>query len=1628
MDALVKCIQRRYPLKLDLKCRNAVVSVIKGRWNETFPGTTLQMKKAIEALISVDGNDPESNIFWEEMTFSLVRGSWSHRGIYAPLSVLITRVGAIRLLECEPRCQERAIEAACGNFRLTKPAADWLGSFWKTLRKECGKSDFSSMTCTPLLSSLTCSRKSFREITARQILPVYFQRLDKELVKLYANSLLSHLRKLHVGNALKARAMVTIMSVSRNYGVFVGSFSESGVLHLLTDALTSADDEMRSTAFELIVTSRAPTEPINQEELDLVLMYLPIALTYSSSLSHRSRFRHSMRRFFERFAACQKAASDGRGGWWTRERKTKYGGTRTKSFENMREALVERLVRFETACFKILMANVYPGAVFERRMNAFELLVLMSKNLGLQQFICPPNSYGAILAGISAGLLDQWERTRHSALQVLLSLPNTPPGMQNFFEATAVQEASIPLLKSPKLRDVDSGASIIIFLHNKFVLPMAASKKAVSDSPEMKYLSFPNGLCSTHQQDFNVRSLSLHYAKSILMSLEEALDHSRMDFPKACESGLFHGMFRILREVLKECGWKDLASACYHEVLSSFVCKIIDLAWSCSLIALKYVSFEALSSSDLSDEELEDDEVFIHEEKQLERTSSFLSLKEICVTLGVLIHRIPLEGVSSTTEERGLIGLEGIERIGNLFLHVFRSTRHWGIIDGAAEGFQLLCERLQQASNFALRSLPKVWSLKMINEALGGNLYVLRRSAGLPALVNAVVNSEAISDCRSLHAPLLDGIVTFVLKHLEQSHMFVDPGAIASERSKEEEGVSHALNILRSLFLNTKIGKRILKYFEKTVMHCVEAFCSASWVIRNSAMMLFSALIRRGIGVDNNDDSSLSTLFAREGASSTLPETRRMQGVTPIQFFSMYPKLHHFLRTQLQLSVLHSEKDQNTEYPSLFPTLYLLSSLSPGAPEDPATMVSMEPFREVLRICAHCRSDYIRRAAASASLLLVEDHRSTIQFLKELVIKGIPTDPNCNEVTPEKDISQENCENEPRIDELNVNVLRQNHFHGDLLTIEAILKWTSQVSGTNHVKAVVQMFAQHIPNRIWLTSSRNPCSFTRASFIRVLSIVYRLACDLVDDPKATELVAACNSVFNLCHELDDKLRTERLYLGPREELIGLSVLREASSDLSRLRFFRNTQTTQQRPHIPTLQMFLSEIESNDSELKMIAFENTRLVLSTNVVDRFRKDEPKSISVERVELLQKIWSHAKHTSQVAEDDELLISALRIQGALFDFWKHQPPSDCFRQFWTEQERTRIVEHSRYHAWIDVREEALVLLGKAVALYPGWICLSSAWMEGLEIAASSENSSSRMAVCTSLSASKIESSEMCTSFSGELRARGYLLWTRLLQDDHADVVGHALSEVQTYLWEERGVAMSVLPTLTEIFDRLADRHKRSPALFRFAKSLLGSSTEGEKGGSLLFNFLGTLSDKMLESTEPEHRKVKGIIAGESLKPPLFELEEISLCGEKILGMQLTARCYSKIFASEEGSNNVQTKAESLVDEFSRELKATLECASQSINPGLFGSQSFSNIGFETCYAAILRAFLGIRCIQLSNCGNTVALKEMITKLRNDTPRWNQLLHPVLTMALNGLCALVDGKQGAWESEATEQILFLL
>lgn len=1652
MDTLIACLRHRAPQPLSVYCRDVVLKLVYERLQEPFPGVPSQIREAMESLVVLDGGGKQASQFWLDMAISLVNSDWHAKGMYAPLSVLVKRIGALRLLEAAPTCQFMAMCAAGTDSRLAKPIADWLGAFWKSLRHNCEQNPnrFKELTIEPLVKALISENNhALRERVAEHMLPVYFRSIGKELVEDCAVSLLHYLDKITPEKSVsRIRGTVSIMSVARHNGVFIASFSDPSVFALLQEALRCGEEDMRAAALDLVVTCRVSTEPIMQQELDLVLIYLPIALMPGGSPSDRSRFRHSMRRFFERLAACRHAAErDGSGGWWMRERKEKYGGFRTTEFEEQRLSLLHRLSKFERACTMILLASSYPGAIFGRKTNALEVLTLLSNNLGLGTFDCYPKvSSRAVVAALMQGLVDEWERPRHAAFRMISSWTSPTLWLNNLDEWNRAQQFAVVLLNSPRQKAVDAGALICRVLFRKVAVQRFDVANCERSGSEIVLLFPCEKKADIDKPIYQSDQCGLLYADSVLDSVQDVLQNAEVNFSRTCEHGLFHGRFLLLRYLFQDLPWKECLQPQYLEMASSFIARFLSLAQSCIRIAMEGVSFSAFNEQMNEDvtnvnEEGDDDNdnIFLKNAKQLESTSCFLSMKEICICLGILCHEVPFSDVSMRKGSSGLLTLPQIESIGNAYRHVFMNTRHWGVIDGAAEGFQLLCERLLQNSDIHLRSLPKQWALETLSIALRGKLYVLRRSAGIPAFINAVVNAEACSHARSLESPILTCIISTILDHLRGSYMFTDEKKLCENRSKEEDSISHALNLLRSLFLNGNIAGNILKHLELAMIYCINAFCSASWLIRNSAMMLFSALIRRGIGVcaEKKTHAPASSFSAVGGTSATMDGERRLHGITAFQFFSRHPKLHPFLLDQLESSVFQMEKHQKGDHPSLFPTLYLLSSLSPGAAEDPSVTISMSPFRVLLRKCSHWRSDYVRRVAAAASVSLIEDPSHVGSVVSELLLTGVPEEPARSNLKFDKErfeTVQTEVFSNPHNSSL--PVLRQNDLHGELLTIGAILDGTRRVMSVQDKYDTVVALANLLPQRIWIATDgwRNPCSYTRSAMLSVLSKSYNLACDVrhmrdinLKHKQSSEMVITiCGKVSEIFFILegDD-------WGKPAE--VGVSCLRINASRLQAQTVFDSLDQGK-LSFLDSLTSLSRQVHSSSYDTKKAGLENCLYLIENELMKPLKSIEAsKEKDTPCLVVLQSVWNSATKLLSSCKQQEVTVGALRLQIVILDYLEmnHATTPSLFRKS-TDEYLSLVSTAAQSHACVDVREYALILLGKIVSVFSNRRNLVEEWIRAIEAGSLGSTVTTKRAVCTSLFKSGLGVANKWKNSHKDIAARGYLTFARLLEDDCTDTKAHAARMTRQCLFVEgqyHSIPQDTLPTLMRVFEKLSAEYANCGSLIRYLRALLGENNDGPSDDPLM-----TLVDSVVDykdSAPPDigssmnFNRVKNEENSNNISK-LFMLEDESSHGELILRLQTISYCYQKATSNRSCQKGAYADGASAVcKDLVVDLETRLMQEFGDIDGGIVGNNLFLIDGFANIYKKILRISLGICCFRA--LGGKV-LNDVQLTLKKILSECGPRLHPTLTGAIHGVHATLCGIETSSSLTPLQQILFLL
>lgn len=298
------------------------------------------------------------------------------------------------------------------------------------------------------------------------------------------------------------------------------------------------------------------------------------------------------------------------------------------------------------------------------------------------------------------------------------------------------------------------------------------------------------------------------------------------------------------------------------------------------------------------------------------------TIKEISLLLGD-ISQYPI--IFPSNPDSGLVTIEEFFRIGDSFRDLLAETKHRGAFEQAYVGFSQLCCRLWTSQEEELHSLPMTWLRALMDVVQGkvesnSKFCSTRRSAGVPFMVQALITSE-IQVCSS-RALRYSMDILFELCESEESS--------AEQRT-------HALNILRALFRCTDLNESVIEFVDRGMMAAISSFAGQTWPEKNSATLLFSALVIRIFGVQRTKDTEV------------LNVRNKMTGRI---FFLRYPKLYDFFLRELDAAqiVLAS----NGRSVKLFPILLVLSRLYPSALEGTESTLSLHTFIERIANCSNC--------------------------------------------------------------------------------------------------------------------------------------------------------------------------------------------------------------------------------------------------------------------------------------------------------------------------------------------------------------------------------------------------------------------------------------------------------------------------------------------------------------------------------------------------------------------------------------------------------------------------------------------------------------------------------------------------
>ncbi|XP_078128920.1 thyroid adenoma-associated protein isoform X2 [Sander vitreus] len=1074
---------------------------IYSHWEHPLDGVRHQTRSLFRNLLLLHQHtnpsisDPTKDSYIAELSRSLLGLEWHMRGKYGSLGCLVELFGAGYLLDIQPQLPS-CLLGLMGDQTLAPYASDLLERLFVShkaqLASEAGAGDKAAtedwMACwhqtwvTPLLQVLCRARLDQTTYILDYFLP--------KLLRCSPSSLAHMVQALQdpppsstgpSGSRGALGALMTCLRAARAQGVVPSS--KEGLwgglvpLSLLQQALVHKHDQVRLDALGLVCESHRSTEALSSQEMDLIRHFLlPNLNSQSPGVRQQtvSLLKKLLCRMKDSALLLQKRL--------IQEREQEQRDRDQHTLQLYKEFLRWLCVR--------LLEVLLPGASFSKCLMSLHLLCLLGElftfSTGPDVFALSEVVTSAHAQNVLYCVASNFLEVKQLASTLLRQLPPSAVGLQVPERMRSVLQAALDLSTSTKPFDSVTAAHLLNLLLQQPDLGQALLHCAQEQGLEFQPPSSPPQASETVILELN----TLAVVQFLLRCLQLEVSRSESSLLQAAASYPLYGRAHCITAVLQHlntetlsqpeqwrCLVSDLIAVCYR--MSDVVSPVVQSSSPEGLIPMDTDSetsaglqriLQEIQPRDTNDfftraRELDTHQGDDHAQTQTTHTPSlntggegyrvtaqmvlvccWRSMKEVAMLLGQLCQSLPLHYTNDTHTHPGLITEEQVEGVGLYFRQQLLQSRHRGAFELAYVGFVRLTNMLCRSGSPALQQLPARWLSEVLEEVKSSDpsskLCATRRSAGIPFYIQALLSSEPKSSSCSL--------LKMTMRELTALAM---PSANRNTDSSTVPQV-HALNILRALYRDTRLGENIIPFVSDGMQAAVLGFTSPVWAVRNSSTLLFSTLITRIFGVKKGKD-----------------EHSKKNRMTGREFFTRFPALYPFLLNQLEEAAATVESDSGHVklHPSLFLLLLVLSRLYPSPMDGSSSPLGLAPFMPFIIRCGHSAVYRTREMAARALVpfVLVTQVPSTVNAL----LQELPAAPG------------------PKI--------QHNHIHGTLLQVLFLLR--SYQTDSHRPLPAGNGITEGLCQRMWLASRQNGCVVTRGAFLDVLVCLCGLKISLLDE-------------------------------------------------------------------------------------------------------------------------------------------------------------------------------------------------------------------------------------------------------------------------------------------------------------------------------------------------------------------------------------------------------------------------------------------------------------------------------------------------------------------------------------------------
>ncbi|XP_070697363.1 thyroid adenoma-associated protein [Pempheris klunzingeri] len=1123
---------------------------IYSHWEHPLDGVRHQTRSLFHNLLLLhqhtnpSTSDPTRDSYVTELTQSLLGLEWHMRGKYGSLGCLVELYGAGYLLAIQPQLPS-CLLGLMGDQTLAPYASDLLERLFVSHKAQLASQaaaanktatedwmeHWHQTWVTPLLQVLCRARLDQTTYILDYFLP--------KLLRCSPSSLAHMVKALQdtppcstgpSGSRGALGALMTCLRAARAQGVVPSS--EGGLwgglvpLTLLQQALLHKHDQVRMDALGLVCESHRSTEVLTSQEMDLIRHFLPPNLNSQSPGVRQqtvSLLKKLLCRMKDSTLLLQKRLIQER----DQEQRDRDQQT-LHLYKEFLRWLCERLL-------EVLL----PGASFSKCLMSLHLLCLLGQ---LFSFSTGPDVFAlgeAVTSAHAQNVLhcvaSNFLEVKQLASALLRQLPPSAVGLQVPERMRCVLQAALDLSTSTKPFDSVTAAHLLNLLLHQPDLSQALLHCAQEQGLDFQPPSPPSHASETAMLELN----TLAVVQFLLGCLQLEVSRAESSLLQAAASHPLYGRAHCITAVLQHlnteslsqteqwrCLVSELIAVCYR--MSDVVSPVVQSSSPEGLIPMDTDSdtsaglqkiLQEIQPRDTNDFFTSARELDTHQggddtqtpnahtqslntggegyrvTAQMVLVCCWRSMKEVAMLLGQLCQSLPLHCTDDNSHTHpGLITEEQVEGVGLYFRQQLLQSRHRGAFELAYVGFVRLTDMLCRSGSLALQQLPARWLSEVLEEVKSSDpsskLCATRRSAGIPFYIQALLSSEPKSSSCSLLKMTMRELIALAMP--------------AADRNTDSSTVPqvHALNILRALYRDTRLGENIIPFVSDGMQAAVLGFTSPVWAVRNSSTLLFSTLITRIFGVKKGKD-----------------EHSKKNRMTGREFFTRFPALYPFLLNQLEeaAATVESDSGQVKLHPSLFLLLLVLSRLYPSPMDGSSSPLGLAPFMPFIIRCGRSAVYRTREMAARALVpfVLVTQVPSTVHTL----LQELPPEPGPN--------------------------IQHNHIHGTLLQVLFLLR--SYQTDSHRPLPAGNGISGALRQRMWLATGVNRCVVTRGAFLDVLVCLCRPKISLLDDSEVSDLRREALSVLMASDLVTSDTPPRMLAPGGTQYLLSLARLALSAS-------------------------------------------------------------------------------------------------------------------------------------------------------------------------------------------------------------------------------------------------------------------------------------------------------------------------------------------------------------------------------------------------------------------------------------------------------------------------------------------------